>query len=72
MSRTKRDPYIRNLCLRHPQTLNEMKGNQAAVEELLDEGYTPRSREVARTSWKVIANAYDDVCIAALDEVIRQ
>lgn len=69
MSRTFRNSYTKNLCLRKPKTLNYLLGNQQAVDELVDEGFTPRNRETAKANPQNIPNAWDDKAISALYEI---
>jgi hypothetical protein len=69
MSRTQRKPYTKNTCLRNPQSLNYLKGNQAFVDSLLEEGFFPRNRETAKANPQNIPNAWDDKAVAALYEI---
>lgn len=71
MSRTYRNPYIPNLCLRTPQTLNQVKQLQKAVDEIKELGFNPNNRTTARGNYnsKHIPNAWDDIPVAALTEI---
>ena len=69
MSRTYRSSYTKKLCLKKPKSLNYLKGNQAFVEELTNEGYFPRNRETAKANSQNIPNAWNDKPVAALYEI---
>ena len=69
MSRTFRNPNTKNLCLRKPKSKNYLLGNQHFVEELIDEGYSPRNRETAKANPQNIPNAWDDKPVSALYEI---
>lgn len=69
MSKTIRSSYTKNTCLRRPQSLNYLKGNQAFVDELVEEGYFPRNRETAKSNPQNIPNAWDDKPVSALFEI---
>ena len=71
MSRTKRNPVIKNKCLRRPKTRNQILQLQKAVDDLTDNGFSPDNRlaSKANNGSAIIPTAWDDINIAALSEM---
>lgn len=69
MSKTYRNYLCARKGFKKPKSFNYLKGNQAFVDSLKQEGYSPRNREVCKANSQSIPNAWEDRAISALYEI---